>query len=112
MTAMSRRLLAVTAMALLLCGGGLQAQVYSPGNGVTPPRVLRSAPMPRPAAHVIVECVIEADGTLAAANVVRSGAPEDDQAVLNAVTQWQFEAGAKDGSPVAVRFYLSFARSR
>ena len=112
MTAMIRRAFAVATVLLLLGDAALRAQVYSPGNGVTPPRVVRSAPMPRPASPVIIECVIEADGTLSASKVVRSGEPDDDQAVLDSVTQWQFEAGTKDGTPVAVRFYLSFPRSR
>lgn len=112
MTAVARKALTVTAVALLLYGGRLEAQVYSPGSGVTPPRVLRSAPMPRPASQVVVECVIEADGTLASSKIVRPGAAEDDQAILTAIAQWQFEAGTKDGRPVAVRFYLSFPRSR
>lgn len=96
----------------MLAGATLAAQVYSPGDGVTPPRVVRSTPMPRPTSDVILECVIEADGRLTSPTVVRSGGTDDDTAVLGAVAQWQFEAGTKGGSPVAVRFYLHFPRGR
>ena len=40
--------------------------------------------------------------------VVRSSSAADNHAVLSAVAQWQFEGGARDGKPVAVRFYISF----
>ena len=112
MTATIRKVFAVATVSLALSGAVLCAQVYSPGHGVTPPRVVRSAPMPRPASLVIIECVIEADGTLSASKVVRSGTADDDKTVLDAVSHWQFEAGTKDDTPVAVRFYLSFPRGR
>lgn len=97
---------------LLMGESTLRAQVYSPGNGVTAPRVVLNEPRPRPASPVIVECVVDADGTLSASKVVRSGGRDDDQRVLDAVAQWRFEAGTKDGKPVAVRYYLSFRPGR
>lgn len=112
MRTMIVRAFAGATLSLLLGNAALRAQVYSPGNGVTPPRVVRSAPMPRSASLVIVECVIEADGRISASKVVRSGNRDDDQAVLEAISRWQFEAGTKDGRPVAVRFYLSFSGRR
>lgn len=100
------------ALAGVVHGGTLSAQVYSPGHGVTPPRVVRSTPMPRPASMVILECVVQSDGTLSDTKVVRSGGTAADDAVRSAVAQWQFESGAKDGTPVAVRFHISFTPTR
>lgn len=107
-----RMSISATTLFLILACTVLHAQVYSPGDGVTAPRVVRSTPMTRPSSEVIIECVIQADGTFSAPRFVRSGSADDNASVLSAVAQWQFQAGTKDGRPVAVRFYLSFPRSR
>jgi TonB family protein len=113
MTSVNRKvLIAAIALSGLIGRGALYGQVYSPGSGVTPPRVVRSVPMPRLAARVILECVVQQDGRLSATKIVRSSTAADEEAVLSAVAQWQFEAGARDGKPVAVRFYVSFAPAR
>jgi protein TonB len=54
--------------------------------------------------RVLVECVVEADGTVSRAVVVRSLDQEhglDHEAVL-AAKQWRFEPGLRMGQPVPV----------
>ena len=51
---------------------------------------------------VILELVIDEQGKVAAANVVRS-VPPFDEAALAAVRQWEYEVTKVDGQPVPVR---------
>ena len=86
--------------------------IYRPGPGVTLPRVLREA-RPRytsEAMHqriegtVLLECVVEVDGTVSLAKVIRSLDPRYglDAEAVRAVRRWHFTPAAKDGQPVPV----------
>jgi protein TonB len=55
---------------------------------------------------VILEVVIEANGDVSGAHVLKS-APGLDDAALTAVKQWHFEPATRDGKPVAVIFNLT-----
>jgi protein TonB len=86
--------------------------IYNPGPDVSLPRLLHEQ-KPRYTAdglaegiqgRVLVECVVEADGTVSRAVVVRSLDQEhglDHEAVL-AAKQWRFEPGLRMGQPVPV----------
>jgi TonB family protein len=83
---------------------------YRMGNGVTTPKVVREvkprytadAMVARVQGSVLVECVVDVDGTVSDARVAQPLDPVLDIQALNAARQWQFEPGTKDGSPVPV----------
>ncbi|HVD91489.1 MAG TPA: energy transducer TonB, partial [Vicinamibacterales bacterium] len=50
---------------------------------------------------VILEAIIDTDGTIAAARVLRS-IPELDEAALDAVRQWKFMPTLLNGSPIGL----------
>lgn len=85
---------------------------YGPGTGVTLPRVLRDvkpqytsdAMRAKVQGRVLLECVVNPDGTVGDVHVVRSldrvfGL--DDEA-MKAARQWRFAPGTRLGEPVAV----------
>jgi TonB family protein len=106
---------------LLVIGAGrLHAQTadkewtdaYRPGGGVTVPKLVEEV-KPRYTAAAVeakvqgtvwIECVVEIDGAVRRARVVRSLDKRyglDDEA-MKAAKQWRFEPGTKDGQPVPV----------
>ncbi len=60
---------------------------------------------------VIVEIVIDEDGSVTSAELVRS-IPALDSAALEAVRQWKFEPTRVDGKPVKVRHVVALTFSR
>jgi TonB family protein len=93
-------------------GGGTGGGAYRPGNGVTTP-VLRQEVKPQYTADamrakiqgvVVVECVVNTDGTVGKAEVIRSLDRNFglDQEALKAVRQWRFDPGMRQGQPVPV----------
>lgn len=117
MTQISRLLLStVMAAGLGTAAFGQTAQVYSPGNGVTLPVVVREVKpdyTPEAKEHrlqgsVWLAAVVQADGTVGTVEVTRSLDTKyglDDQAVA-AAKQWQFKPGTKDGKAVPVKITL------
>jgi TonB family protein len=83
---------------------------YRVGYGVTVPKVVREvkprytsdAMLAKVQGSVLLECVVDVDGTVSDARVERSLDPVLDIQALNAARQWQFEPGTKDGMPVPV----------
>jgi TonB family protein len=82
------------------------------GPGITPPRPVAQ---PRPAytaeamrekieGSVLVECVVEIDGTVSHPRIMRSVDPLHglDAQAVKTVLQWQFEPGRRAGQAVAV----------
>jgi TonB family protein len=93
-------------------GGGTGGGVYRPGNGVILPRVLREvkpqytadAMRAKVQGTVLLECVVNSDGTVGSVEIVRSldrtfGL---DQEAIKAAKQWRFAPGTRFGEPVAV----------
>lgn len=88
-------------------------QVYTPGNGVTLPSVVKTvhpeytkeAKEARIQGTVLLDCVVLTDGKVGNVSVTRSLDSKLglDQAAVEAAKQWQFKPGTKDGKPVAVR---------
>jgi TonB family protein len=91
----------------VLAGG-----IYRPGNGVTLPVPLAQ---PRPnytsdamrakvQGTVLLECVVEPDGTVSQIEVVRSLDSRFglDEEAVKAARQWRFKPGIRDGEPVPV----------
>ena len=93
-------------------GGGTGGGIYRPGNGVTLPRVLREvkpqytsdAMRAKVQGTVLLECVVQKDGTVGDVQVLRSLDPTfglDQQAVV-AAKAWRFAPGTRLGEPVPV----------
>jgi TonB family protein len=88
--------------------------VYKPGAGVSAPVVLKEA-RPQYTAEarkariegtVLLDCVVETDGSVGDIEVKRSLDEALDQEAIKAVKQWRFEPGTKDGKPVPVLITL------
>ncbi|MEP6783890.1 MAG: energy transducer TonB, partial [Acidobacteriota bacterium] len=87
--------------------------VYEAGNGVSlpilvrevKPEYTREAMQEKIQGTVWMKVVIGATGDVTDAQIVRSLDSKFglDQKALEAVAQWKFKPGAKDGNPVAVR---------
>jgi protein TonB len=106
---------AAVAMAIvgLLAGvvGTAQEQVYEPGGGVTLPKVIKEVRPQYPPGTmetgiqgvVRLRCVVQRDGRPGEVTVSDSLEPRLDEAAVEAMKQWQFEPGQRNGMPVAVR---------
>jgi TonB family protein len=96
-----------------------QEQVFRPGEGVTPPVVERQfkpeytavALADRVEGVMTLECVVRADGIVGEAHVVKSLHPSLDVEALQALADWRFKPGMKDGKPVAVRVEIEMSFS-
>jgi TonB family protein len=90
------------------------APVYKPGAGVSAPIAVKQvkpqytaeARAARVAGIVVLECVVEATGSVGDVRVTRSLDAGLDQEAIKAVKQWRFEPGTKDGKPVPVQVTL------
>ena len=100
-------------------GGGTGGGVFRPGNGVETPRLLNEV-KPQYTAQamrakiqgtVLLECVVQPDGTVGNIRVVRSldSAFGLDQEAIKALRGWKFAPGTRMGSPVAVLVTVEIA---
>jgi protein TonB len=93
---------------LATCGDVQPLQV---GHDVMPPQLIErvepALPPLAPKGIVVVETVVNADGTICAARVLRSMRADVDEAVLAAVRQWRFHPAKLDGVPRAAVYTLS-----
>lgn len=91
-------------------------RVYRPGDGVSPPAVVREvkpeyskeAKDARIQGAVTLDTVVLEDGTVGEVNVTRSLDSEHglDQQAIKAMKQWLFKPATKDGKSVAVRIEI------
>ena len=56
---------------------------------------------------VIVQAVIEKDGTVSAARVVKGLHPSLDRVSAETIRRWRFEPASLDGEPVAVHYHMT-----
>ena len=106
------KLASVMALAagVLLCQQS-EEKVYRVGNGVTAPRVLQKtdpaytdeANAAKIEGTVLLSAVIGQDGVARDIAVVRSLNPGLDNNAVNALQNWKFQPGTKDGSAVSVK---------
>jgi periplasmic protein TonB len=100
-------------------GGGTGGGAYRPGNGVTTP-VLRHEVKPQYTApamrakiqgEVLLECVVQPDGTVGNIRVMRSldSTFGLDQEAIKAARQWRFVPGSRQGEPVPVLVTIAIA---
>jgi periplasmic protein TonB len=100
-------------------GGGTGGGAYRPGNGVETPRLLKEvkpqytaqAMRAKVQGTVLLECVVQPDGTVGNIRVVRSldQAFGLDQEAIKAARQWQFAPGTRFGQPVSVLVTIEIA---
>jgi protein TonB len=89
----------------------VEEPVYEPGEGITPPRVVHQvnpkydarAKGFRLSGAVLIGLIVSSRGLPSRVHVVRSLDKDVDESALEAVREWRFEPGKKNGSPVAVR---------
>jgi protein TonB len=92
-------------------GGGIGGGVYRVGGGVSAPRVLYSpdpefseeARKAKFQGTVILALIVGTDGRAHEVRIVRSLGMGLDEKAIEAIRQWKFDAGRKDGVPVAVQ---------
>jgi len=85
--------------------------IYKAGNGVAAPRVIHmtgaefseEARRKKVQGVVVLSMIVTADGTATDIKVVRPLGSGLDEKAIEAVKQWTFAPGTKDGTPVAVR---------
>ena len=92
-------------------GGAVEAQIPSPGNGVSMPRAIyqpepefsEEARRVRHQGEVTLQAIIGTDGVPRNLMIVRSLGMGLDEKALEAVRTWRFEPGKMNGRPVAVK---------
>jgi len=95
-------------------GGGTGGGVYSPGGGVTAPTILsrvepeysEDARRARHQGTVVLDAIVRRDGTVEILNVVRGLGYGLDENAIEALRQWRFNPGRKNGQPVDIRLYI------
>jgi protein TonB len=91
-------------------GGGTGGGPYRPGSGITPPDLLREV---RPVytdearrlgieGEVVLEIIVQADGTVGNIRVVEGLRGGLDRRAIEAVRQWRFAPARRYGEPVDV----------
>jgi TonB family protein len=115
--------------ALLLLSAGALAQapapgqtppaetVCGPGPGVTNPKLVKEIRPTYPAeamrdriqARVLLDVVINADGTVGDVKIIRPLDPRLDAEAVTAAKQWLFKAACRDGKPVPSRATLELS---
>ena len=100
-------------------GGGTGGGAYRIGNGVISPTVERevkpqyTAPAMRAKIQgtVLLECVVQPDGSVGNIRVVRSLDPTFglDQEAVKAARQWRFRPGTRQGQPVPIIVTIEIA---
>jgi TonB family protein len=91
--------------------------VYRPGNGVSTPRLVKDvkpqytadAFKRRVNGAVHLRCIVDRNGVPTQLEVIKALDAELDQVSLEALKQWRFEPGQKDGNPVRVQIDVQMA---
>lgn len=91
-----------------------EERVYELSDGVTPPKLIHHVePDYSPGSRnvrvegsVLLAVTVTSAGACKNPRVVKSLDKDVDQAAVDAVKQWQFEPGKKDGKPVAVNVQI------
>jgi protein TonB len=100
-------------------GGGTGGGPFRPGNGVETPRLVKEikpqytaqAMRAKIQGTVLLECIVQPDGTVGAIKVVRSfdSAFGLDLEAVKALRNWQFAPGTRFGQPVPVLVTVEIA---
>ena len=100
-------------------GGGTGGGAYRPGNGVETPRLLQEvkpqytaqAMRAKIQGEVLLECIVQPDGSVGRIRVVRSldSSFGLDQEAIKAASKWRFAPGTRQGQPVPVLVTIAIA---
>src|SRR5687767_1105918 len=100
-------------------GGGTGGGAYRPGNGVETPQLIKEvkpqytaqAMRAKIQGEVLLECIVQPDGSVGNVRVVRSldSAFGLDQEAIKAARQWRFAPGTRQGQPVPVLVTIAIA---
>jgi protein TonB len=117
MHAMPLAALALCLVTVPLAGAspqGAKDPVYKAGDGVSAPVLVKEV-KPQYTARakdakiqgtVLLECVVETNGSVGDVKVTKSLDEDLDLEAVKAVRQWRFEPGKKDGKAVRVQITL------
>ena len=91
--------------------------IYRSGNGVSTPRLIRDvkpqysagAMRRRINGAVLLRCVVDRDGVPTRLEIIKPLDEELDRVSLDALKQWRFEPGQKDGQAVLVQIEVTMA---
>jgi len=97
-------------------GGASGGGVYSLGDAVTPPTVLSrveakysdEARKAKYTGRVTLSIVVSVDGKAEQIRVIKSLGMGLDEKAVEAIQQWRFKPGTKNGTPVAVQANITF----
>lgn len=86
-------------------------QIYEPGNGVKSPKLIHyvepefsgSSKEAYVEGVVRISVIVKNNGIPGDMHVVKGLNSDEDHRALDAVSQWRFQPGTKDGQPVNVR---------
>ena len=93
------------------------AEVYEPGGAVKAPKLLHyvEPEFSSQSTEAFIEgtvkisTVVTSEGRSSESRVIRGLNAEEDKTALEALKQWRFQPGSKDGKPVAVRVTIEIA---
>lgn len=93
--------------------------IYRPGNGVSTPRFIKDvkpdytagAMRRKVSGAVLLRCVVDQDGMPTGVRIIDALDEELDRVSLDALKQWRFEPGRKDGEVVRVQIDVVMAFS-
>ncbi len=91
-----------------------EVESYKPGPGVTPPRVIAhvdpqfsdAARQSRIHGTVLLEGIVQTDGTITGVNLLRRLDTQLDRNAVHALKQWRFEPGKFNGRAVPARIVI------
>ena len=94
-----------------------QAEVYEPGGAVKAPKLLHYVEPEFSSQSkeafiegtVKISTVVNTEGRSSESRIVRGLNAEEDKTALEALKQWRFQPGTKDGKPVNVRVTVEIA---
>jgi len=106
--------LAAAVPALGAAPQGAEGPVYTVGDGVSAPVVVKQvkpqytaeARRAKVQGTVTLEAIVETDGTVGDVTVTKGLEPGLDEQAVKALRLWRFEPGKKDGKAVRVRITL------
>jgi len=106
--------LAVAVPAIGAAPQGAEGPVYTVGDGVSAPVVVKQvkpqytaeARRAKVEGTVTLEAIVETDGTVGDVTVTKGLEPGLDEQAVKALRLWRFEPGKKDGKAVRVRITL------
>jgi TonB family protein len=90
--------------------------VYDLAPGIVPPRIVKQVPPHietrrgvRIVGSVTIGLIVSSKGFTKEVHVIKGLDKDIDRSAVEAVEQWRFAAGQKDGKPVAVRIAVEIA---